>query len=151
MNRSLATMTGFGLLGAIFLAALSAVYLKQIPGKTQIAKLQTDLNAEFGNFFDPAEPLQVQLVLPRSRGDAMSLSIRCVLRADLRRTERPLLDELLLAIGERSLRHPAWRGKISTVAVRQESEPKFERVVELAELDELASRGLRAARMPGRR
>jgi len=143
-------MTGFGLLGAVFMAMLSAAYLKEIPGKPQLAKLQKALNSEFGPYLDPDQPLEVKVVPPKRRGERMSLAVRCVLRSDLRRSQKVVVGRFLRQMGEQALRHPAWRGRVATVAVTHGADPKLERIVREDELLEFPVGHNRAARLPSK-
>jgi len=143
-------MTGFGLLGAVFMAILSTVYLKQIPGNAQLSRLKKDLNDEYGDFFDPNTPLEVKLALPSRRGEAMSITLRFVLRKDLRGGKKELIGQLLQQMGEQTMRHPFWRGKIGHVAVLHVAEPKLERIVRPSDPEQGPDWTRRAARLPSK-
>jgi len=119
-------MTGFGLIGAVLMAILSTAYLKQIPGQQDIAQLKKDLRGEYEAYLDPEEPIEVRIVPPARRGAKLSLSIRCVARKGMRAGKPAAIENTLDEIARRTLTHPNWRGKVGSVAVIHNAEPKVE-------------------------
>ena len=130
-------MTGFLLLGGVFLAILSAFYLKQIPGKDAIEALSRDLRLEFRHVLEPEEPLEIKLVPAERKGQQMSLRVRCALREKLPFPTAEPHRDALRQIGEVALRHPAWKGRVAFVSVRNEAEPKLAEKVRPPKLDRM--------------
>jgi len=120
-------MTGFGLIAAVLMAILSTAYLKQLPGKKEIAQLEQDLRKKYGAYLDPEAPIKVRLVQPAKRGEKMSLSIQCVARKALRAKKPVVIESALDEIALHSLRHPKWRGKVGAVVVIHDAKPRVER------------------------
>jgi len=123
-------MTGFGLIAAVLMAILSTAYLKQLPGKKEIAELEQDLRKKYGAYLDPEAPLTVRLVQPAKRGERMSLSIRCVAHKALRNSKLAGIESVLDEIALHSLQHPKWRRKVGAVVVIHDAKPRVERRVE---------------------
>ena len=143
-------MTGFLLLGGVFLAILSAFYLKQIPGKEAVEALSRDLQMEFGHLLEADHPLEIKLVPPQRKGQQMSMRVRCVLRAKL-----PLLTpdphrDALRQIGEVALRHPSWTGRVAFASVQNEASPKQVEKVMPRKLDRMPSGSRQVKRTPAR-
>lgn len=117
-------MTGFVLLGGILLTILSAFYLKQIPGKGDIEILKKDLHAQFEAFLEPDQPMEIKLVPPPRKGQQMSIRIRCVLRAKLPVKNQNAHRSVLQEMGQQTLNHPEWLGKVAFASVENQAEPK---------------------------
>ena len=144
MNRSLSTIVGFGIVSAIFLAILSVFYLRQIPNKEDMARLETDLRRQHGFFFAATTPIEIKLLMPEQEGDALGVVITCTFRHDLR--QKPdAIDLFLDRIGESALEHPDWRGRVGYARVVHTPDPARERTVhpriETADLGDKASKG----------
>jgi len=129
VNRSLTTIMGFGVVGAIFLAILSGFYLQQIPNKEDMARLATDLRQEHGYYFEAEAPVDVQLIMPEREGDPLGVRVACTFRTDVRK--RPeAVDILLGRVGASVMQNPEWRGRVAYATVVHAAEPARERTTD---------------------
>jgi hypothetical protein len=143
-------MAGFALLGGVFLAILSAFYLKQIPGKDDIEALSKDLQAQFGPFLEPEQPLEVKIVPAEREGQQMSIRVRCVLRQKLPlQTAEPQRD-VLRQMGELTMIHPSWVGKVAFASIENQSDPKLIEKVLPRPVERLPKGAQRADRKPSK-
>lgn len=129
MNRSLTTIAAFGIVAAIFMAILSVFYLRQIPNKEDMARLEADLRREHSMFFDATAPIDIDLVMPAREGDPIGVRIACSFRADVRKRSETV-DLFLERVGESALQHPDWRGRVAFARIVHTSAPERERTVE---------------------
>ena len=110
------------------MAILSVFYLRQIPNKEDIARLESDLRREHGLFFSATSPIKIELLMPEKEGNALGVKISCTFRRDLRK-KPDVVDLFLDRIGESALEHPDWRGRVSFARVVHTPDPQRERTV----------------------
>ncbi|MGQ0614450.1 MAG: hypothetical protein ACT4PV_12005 [Planctomycetaceae bacterium] len=116
MRRSLSSLVGMGLMGCIFLAVMSLVYLDRFKGKEDVARLEEELRMEHGLYLSALAPLTASLVEPSEKSKPRGLLIDCVLRANLTANE-VVLRFHLDRIAQSVFTHPDWKGYLGYVTV----------------------------------
>lgn len=132
MHRSLTTIAGLGMVGALFLAMMSMVYLGRIRGKADVRLLEEDLRAVHGVYLSAATPLKVQLIRSERKGDPKGLVIDCAVRADLARDDA-IVAFHLDRIAASALEDPNWKGYLDYVTVNHSGQRPLTRTRQAAE------------------
>jgi hypothetical protein len=116
VHRPLTSIAGLGVVGALFLAMMSMVYLGRIPGKEDVRLLEEDLRTLHGVYLSAVTPLKIQLVRSARKGEPKGLVIDCSVRADLARDDAVVAFHLD-RIAQSALENRNWRGYLDYVTV----------------------------------
>jgi hypothetical protein len=128
VKKSLSAIAVFGLLGTLFMAFLSMFYLQQLPSKSDVTHLASDLEMEHGSLLAANAPFSVEIVRTKKKGSRLGLRIVCSLRPAIR-GQKKSVDSMLDQIGDSALHHADWRGRIRFVEVIHAAPPEQHRVV----------------------
>ncbi|MFQ5845757.1 MAG: hypothetical protein ACE5JG_12300, partial [Planctomycetota bacterium] len=116
MRPAVAAVFGMGIVGMIFLAAMSAVYLGSIPTEADPARLQADLKKMHAPYLASTRPLEVRLTRPEKEGERTGVVLTLALKPAVCRDPKGVEDRLE-RIARSVLRHPEWSGELDFVTV----------------------------------
>ena len=125
-------MAGFALIAAVMMALMSLFYLKQIPGKPEMDKLEAEMRKQHGSSLAAAEPIVMDIARAKKKGEKLGLKVTCVARKDLRKRGTRTVQNLLERLGRTALEHPDWKGRIGFVTLVHPEDPVMEITVRFA-------------------
>ncbi len=125
-------MAGFALIAAVMMALMSLFYLKQIPGKPEMDKLEAEMRRQHGSLLASSEPIGMEMAPPKQKGQKLGLKVTCVARPDLRGRGERVVQKLLERLGRTALEHPDWKGRIGFVTLAHPEDPVIEVTVRIA-------------------
>jgi hypothetical protein len=131
-------MAGFGLVAVVFMAIMSAFYLKQLPGKAQMKRLKSDLNIEHGLYLEADSAIEAKLIPAKRDGGELGLRVSCSLRPEVCQRGKPTVDAVLARIGRSAIVHPSLKRTVDYVTVVHDGKPATERTIRSGEQDESA-------------
>jgi len=128
-------MAGFALIAAVMMALMSLFYLKQIPGKPEMDRLEAEMRQQHGSLLASAEPIAMEIARPKQKGQKLGLKVTCVARPDLRARGERTVQSLLERLGRTALEHNDWKGRIGFVTLVHPEDPVIEITVRFAPLE----------------
>ena len=115
------------------MAMMSLFYLEQIPGKDKLEQLESELRREHGFYLASTDPIDLELLLAKTKGEPMGLKVTCATRMDVRKNGPRAVQGILERIGKSALEHPDWRRRIGYVKLSHAGKPEVEITVRFEE------------------